>query len=72
LPKSRSSLAALLIVAFLALQPFTAKANGLSLIRDAEIENTIRVYAAPLFQAAQLDPNSIPAPFRYIWSRTTA
>lgn len=43
----------------MALQPIAAKANGLSLIRDAEIENTIRLYGAPLFRAAQLDPEVI-------------
>ena len=31
----------------------------LSFIRDAEIENTIRAYAAPLFTAAGLDPSAI-------------
>jgi len=29
------------------------------LIRDTEIENTIRVYIAPLFEAAGLDPSSV-------------
>jgi predicted Zn-dependent protease len=59
LRKPRSSLAALVVVALLALQPSATKANGLSLIRDAEIENTIRIYAAPLFRAAALDPEAI-------------
>lgn len=36
-----------------------AAAQGLSLIRDAEIENTIRTYATPLFQAAGLNPRAI-------------
>lgn len=38
-----------------------ARAQGgqLSLIRDAEVEDTIRLYATPLFEAARLDPNSI-------------
>ncbi|MEE8394120.1 MAG: M48 family metalloprotease [Rhodospirillales bacterium] len=31
----------------------------MSFIRDAEIENTIRSYAAPLFQAAGLEPSAI-------------
>jgi predicted Zn-dependent protease len=31
----------------------------ISLIRDAELENTIRVYATPLFAAAGLDPSAI-------------
>lgn len=30
-----------------------------SFIRDAEVENTIRAYAAPLFQAAGLDPDGV-------------
>jgi predicted Zn-dependent protease len=34
-------------------------AQKISLIRDAEIENTIRLYSAPLFEAAGLDPSSI-------------
>ena len=34
-------------------------AEGLSLIRDAEIEDTIHLYATPLFEAAGLDPESI-------------
>ena len=33
-------------------------AQGPSLIRDTEIENTIRAYAAPLLRAAALDPES--------------
>ena len=37
----------------------TSKAQGLSLIRDSEIENTIRSYAAPLFAVAGLDADSV-------------
>ena len=33
--------------------------NGPSLIRDAEIEDTIRSYAAPLFEAAGLQPDTV-------------
>lgn len=36
-----------------------ANAKGISLIRDAEIENTIRAYAAPLFAQAGLDPAAV-------------
>ena len=36
-----------------------AAAKKVSLIRDAEIENTIAVYAAPLFRAAGLEPSSV-------------
>ncbi len=35
------------------------KAQGLSLIRDTEIENTIRAYAAPLFAVAGLDAEAV-------------
>lgn len=34
-------------------------AQGLALIRDTEIENTIRVYTAPLFRAAGLDASAV-------------
>jgi len=47
----------LLAVAILLSSPTQAK--GISLIRDAEIENTIRAYAKPLLQAAGLEPSSI-------------
>ncbi len=36
-----------------------AVAQRVSLIRDAEIENTIRDYATPVFRAAKLTPNAI-------------
>ena len=36
-----------------------ARAQGLSLIRDAEIEDTIRMMAAPLFSAAGLTPDAV-------------
>lgn len=36
-----------------------ATANALSLIRDAEIENTIRVWSTPLFEAAGLVPDDV-------------
>ena len=39
--------------------PQQAAAQRLQLIRDAEIENTIRTYATPLFQAAGLSPQGI-------------
>lgn len=41
------------------LLPQRAAAGQLQLIRDAEIENTIRIYATPLFQAAGLSPRGI-------------
>ena len=36
-----------------------ANAKKVSIIRDAEIENTIRELATPVFKAANLDPNSV-------------
>ncbi|MDA0306322.1 MAG: M48 family metalloprotease [Proteobacteria bacterium] len=36
-----------------------ARAQGISLIRDAEIENAIRIFAAPIFRAAKLNASSI-------------
>ena len=39
--------------------PLPAMAAGMSLIRDTEIENTIRDYATPLFAAAGLQPDNI-------------
>lgn len=35
------------------------QAQGLSIIRDTEVENTIRAYAAPLFTAAGLDAEAV-------------
>ncbi len=43
------------------LAPLSAQAQSskISLIRDAETENTIRAYSAPLFQAAGLNPDDV-------------
>lgn len=49
---------ALMFLVALAAEPAHAQ-RGLSLIRDAEIEHTIRAYATPLWQVAGLDPDSI-------------
>jgi predicted Zn-dependent protease len=48
------SLAAILLVL-----PWHAQAQQMSLIRDAEIENTIRIYATPLFQQAGVEPSAV-------------
>ncbi len=45
--------------AFAALALSAAPASAQGLIRDAEIEDTLRVYATPLFQAAGLAPNDV-------------
>ena len=39
--------------------PAAAQQSRLSLLRDAEIEHTIRIYATPIFDAAGLDPSAI-------------
>lgn len=39
--------------------PLRASAQGISLIRDAEIESTIRAYVTPLLQTAGIAPRSI-------------
>ncbi len=41
------------------LAPETSYAAGINLIRDAEIENNIRTFATPVFQAAGLDPDAV-------------
>lgn len=47
------------VLAAVSLWPGQAEARKLSFIRDAEIENTIRAYATPLFRAAGLEASSI-------------
>ena len=42
-----------------ALAPWAAQAQGRKIIRDAEIENTIRAYSTPLFQSAGLSPSAV-------------
>jgi predicted Zn-dependent protease len=39
--------------------PLAQQTQRRSFIRDAEVENTIRAYATPLFQAAGLDPEAV-------------
>src|SRR5215510_9583458 len=39
--------------------PAVAQSRGVHLLRDAEIEHIIRIYATPLFMAAGLDPVAI-------------
>lgn len=58
---TRLFLLATLVLALLAPSlPATAQSSQRrSFIRDAEVENTIRAYATPLFQAAGLDPDAV-------------
>ena len=54
--------AILLIISVLALGlPSYARAQGqgISFIRDAEIENTIRIFSAPLFRSVGLEPEDV-------------
>ncbi len=48
-----------LVVCLVALPVRPGTAQGISLIRDTEIENTIRVYSAPLFNVAGLDASFV-------------
>ncbi len=59
LTRSVSTLLVLLACISYAMTPVTSYAAGISLIRDAEIENTIRQYATPVFRAAGLTPSSV-------------
>src|SRR5207249_695992 len=53
------SLAAALALLLAATAPVSAADDRVAVIRDAEIEATIRAYATPLFQAAGLTPDDI-------------
>jgi predicted Zn-dependent protease len=48
-----------LIALCVAFTDLSARAQGLPIVRDTEIENTIRAYCAPLFKAAGLDIDSV-------------
>lgn len=50
---------ALMCGAATVLSSASAQSQGINLVRDTEIENTIRVYAAPIFDAADLDPAAV-------------
>ena len=52
-------LAMILLALLIAFAPVRAQAQNLRLIRDAEIENIIRIYATPLFQASGFSPQAI-------------
>jgi len=54
--RSSSSFLAAFLAAVLC---FAAPAQAISLIRDAEIEHTIRMYSEPIFRAAGLNPEAI-------------
>lgn len=57
---TRLFLLATLVLALVAPVPAAAQQTARrSFIRDAEVENTIRAYATPLFQAAGLDPDAV-------------
>ncbi len=48
-----------LACANIAIAPNALAQGKISLIRDTEIENTVRVYIAPLFEVAGLDPGAV-------------
>jgi predicted Zn-dependent protease len=53
------AISAVAIISSTILAPCEADAQGLEFIRDAEIENTLRQYANPLFAQAGVDPNAV-------------
>ena len=57
--KRRISIAAVLLLILTVMVPARADAKGFQFIHDAEIENIIRAYATPLFQASGLSPRAI-------------
>ncbi|MEW5728777.1 MAG: M48 family metalloprotease, partial [Pseudomonadota bacterium] len=56
---TRLFLLATLILALAAPPAQSAPREKRTFIRDAEVENTIRTFATPLFQAAGLDPEAV-------------
>lgn len=57
--KKLASLAACLALVAVGIAPASAAGDRPVFVRDAEIEATIRAYAAPLFQVAGLEPENI-------------
>ena len=53
------TIAFLILAAVLVIGGSPAQAQKISLIRDAEIENTIRQFATPVFSAANLNPQDV-------------
>ncbi|MEQ9487703.1 MAG: M48 family metalloprotease [Alphaproteobacteria bacterium] len=59
LRQSATSAIAVICIVSATLSGASAQSDGINLVRDTEIENTIRVYAAPIFDAADLDPSAV-------------
>ena len=55
----RRQIVALMSIGAALITPLSASGQEQSFIRDTEIENTIRVYSAPLFAAAGIDASSV-------------
>ena len=53
------TVSAVAVLSITILAPHQANAQGLEFIRDAEIENTMRQYADPLFRQAGVDPEAV-------------
>ncbi len=58
-PAVRSLMIAVMFVASITAAPLSAQAQGLSLIRDSEIESLLNDYAQPLFKAAGVNSGRI-------------
>ena len=56
---ARAAALACIAVSLILAATAPAKPQGMSLIRDAEIEDTIRAYAAPLLEAARLGKDAV-------------
>ncbi|MDG3444408.1 M48 family metalloprotease [Nitrospirillum amazonense] len=48
-----------LLSSALAVEPVLAQDRGINLVRDAEIEHTLRVFATPIFRAAGIVPDAV-------------
>ncbi len=49
----------MLVLAAMLLAPVTARAAGMQIIRDDEIEDTLRTFARPIFEQAGLSPSTV-------------
>ncbi len=58
-PKRIITLFCLALLTFAPLRAAQAQGQRLNLIRDAEIENTIRTFVTPIWKAAGLDPSAV-------------
>jgi predicted Zn-dependent protease len=58
-PKFFAALLCILALLSASISPAFAQSKGPRLLRDAEIEGLLRIYAKPIFKAAGLNPNAV-------------